>query len=156
MEGTDLERVLDEWVASSAGAATQAVTAHLRTRARVFAIVAVPAFLIAWPIARSLLDWLVNGSGLLPSDIEPITTSPLDVVLIQLRTAVALVSIVLGAWSCSISRGSPLSPMRCVPAWMNWTFCRIRPALGAWHHLGLCPVLATGAAYSAWIPHPFL
>ena len=63
---------------------------------RAFAIVAVPAFLIAWPIARSLLDWLVNGSGLLPSDIEPITTSPLDVVLIQLRTAVALVSIVLG------------------------------------------------------------
>ncbi len=157
MEGTDLERVLDEWVASSAGAATQAVTAHLRTRARVFAIAAVPAFLIAWPVARSLLDWLVNGSGLLPSDIEPITTSPLDVVLIQLRTTVALVSIVLGGLVLlDLTRFAAQSDA--VRTRMDeLDLRRIRPtrlALGITSASVL--LLATGAAYSLGFLTPFL
>ena len=121
---------------------------------RVFAIATVPAFLIAWPIARSLLDWLVNGSGLLPSDIEPITTSPLDVVLIQLRTAVALVSIVLGGLVLlDLTRFAAQSDA--VRTRMDeLDLRRIRPALGAWHHLGLCPVARNRRRIFAWIPHP--
>ena len=124
---------------------------------RVFAIVAVPAFLIAWPIARSLLDWLVNGSGLLPSDIEPITTSPLDVVLIQLRTAVALVSIVLGGLVLlDLTRFAAQSDA--VRTRMDeLDLRRIRPtrlALGITSASVL--LLATGAAYSLGFLTPFL
>ena len=61
--------------------------AHLRTRVRVLSTLFVFGFVIGYPLAGEVLDWLINQSSLIPEDTTIIVLQPLELVLLRLQLA---------------------------------------------------------------------
>ena len=60
---------------------------HLRTRVRVLAFLFVVGFIGGYPLAGSVLDWMIGQPRLIPDETTIIILQPLELVLLRLQIA---------------------------------------------------------------------
>ena len=59
----------------------------LEVRGRLYIAVFSLGFVMGYPLAEEVIEWLLNADGYVPEDVEIIILQPLEVVLLQLRIA---------------------------------------------------------------------
>ena len=62
----------------------------LEVRGRLYIAVFSLGFVMGYPLAEEVIEWLLNADGYVPEDVEIIILQPLEVVLLQLRIAAQL------------------------------------------------------------------
>ena len=70
---------------SPGGQILSSLRIHLRKRALALLVLFILGFLMAFPFAGSLISWLVDGSGFVPSGTEVVVLSPIELLALKLR-----------------------------------------------------------------------
>ncbi len=66
---------------------TRVLISHLDKRRKLYLGVFAIGFVAGYPIAESIIEWLLNSDGYVPMGVEIIILQPLEVILLQLRVA---------------------------------------------------------------------
>jgi len=83
-----LEESAQSLIDSPGGQILSSLRKHLRKRALVLLAFFALGFMMAFPFAGSLISWLVEGSGFVPSGTDVIVLSPIELLALKLRISV--------------------------------------------------------------------
>ncbi len=91
---SDLEKELEVLFDAPAGRLLRLAGHRLRRRLGFLMIMFGLLLAIGMRFSTTVLSWLIEGSGLVPNDVELVVLSPIEVILIRLRIAVGLATFV--------------------------------------------------------------
>jgi sec-independent protein translocase protein TatC len=82
-------------------------------RGRLYMAIFAAGFVLGFPLAEEVIEWLLDSGGFVPDGVEVIILQPLEIILLQLRIAAqigfALLFLALAADISSIRRGGAIS-----------------------------------------------
>ena len=67
--------------------AARRILGHLEARSKLYVAVFSVGFIVGFPAAEEIIEWLLDSRGFVPSGVEVIILQPMEVILLQLRIA---------------------------------------------------------------------
>ena len=87
---TSLEDAVSELMDSPGGELLSALRIHLRKRAFALFGLFLAGLIAGFPIAKSIIKWIIDEEERLPTDVKVIVTSPVEFIMLQIQLSASL------------------------------------------------------------------